>query len=92
MAHMHINLKAPAILLLISDLLAAVLIICKENVYWYMHAVINHLWSITSYFTIIINFMEYICNKYCDLIGHSEVSSSHRDLQAFRRDPATSFS
>ena len=25
--------------------------------------------------------LEYSCNKYCDLIGHSEVSISHRDLQ-----------
>ena len=27
-----------------------------------------------------LNNLEY---KYCDLIGHSEVSISHRDLQAF---------
>ena len=27
--------------------------------------------------------LEYSCNKYCDLIGHSEVSISHRDLQDF---------
>ena len=27
--------------------------------------------------------LEYSCNKYCDLIGHSEVSISHRDLQVF---------
>ena len=27
--------------------------------------------------------LEYSCNKYCDLIGHSEVSISHRDLKAF---------
>ena len=25
--------------------------------------------------------IEYSCNKYCDLIGHSEVSTSRRDLQ-----------
>ena len=25
--------------------------------------------------------LEYTCNKYCDLIGHLEVSISHRDLQ-----------
>ena len=29
--------------------------------------------------------LEYTCNKYmyCDLIGHSGVSTSHRDLQVF---------
>ena len=27
--------------------------------------------------------LEYSCNKYCDLIGHLEVSISHRDLQVF---------
>ena len=27
--------------------------------------------------------LEYSCNKYCDLIGHSEVSISHGDLQVF---------
>ena len=30
--------------------------------------------------------LEYSCNKYCDLIGHSEVSISHRDLQFFHKD------
>ena len=30
--------------------------------------------------------LEYTCNKYCNLIGHSEDSVSHRDLQVFRRD------
>ena len=32
------------------------------------------------------NYLEYTCNKYCDLIGYSEVSISHRDLQVFHRD------
>ena len=27
--------------------------------------------------------LEYSCNKYCNLIGQSEVSISHRDLQVF---------
>ena len=27
--------------------------------------------------------LEYSCNKCCDLIGHSEVSISHKDLQVF---------
>ena len=31
-------------------------------------------------------YLEYTCNKYCDLIGHSEVSISHRDLQVLHRD------
>ena len=32
--------------------------------------------------------LEYSCNKYmyCDLIGHSEVSISHKDLQDFDKD------
>ena len=33
-----------------------------------------------------VHVLEYTCNKYCDLIGHSEVSISHRDLQVFHRD------
>ena len=30
--------------------------------------------------------LEYTCNKYCNLIGHPEVSISHRDLQVFHKD------
>ena len=29
----------------------------------------------------LLNSLEYSCNKYYDLIGYSEVSISHRDLQ-----------
>ena len=31
--------------------------------------------------TVVYAILEYSCNKCCNLIGHSEVSISHRDLQ-----------
>ena len=36
--------------------------------------------------TVVYAILEYSCNKCCNLIGHSEVSISHRDLHVFHRD------
>ena len=41
---------------------------------------------VTYKITDLTNTLEHSCNKYCDLIGQSEVSISHRDLQDFHRD------
>ena len=45
-----------------------------------LHTINIHLWIIIIIICSMLT-LEYSCNKYCNLIGHIEVSNQLRDLQ-----------